>query len=167
MQIFCEITRIYSTTTSNWSNYCWNYFWSFSFGSETKRFVVFSLNKYFFFKGQIPAWTNAIWPASSLPTFELIASLGLIFFMFFLGVELDLEQIKRTWKITIPIACSSIIIPGKYFYINIRKKSKCIFLVGIGCAVALWFYDLNTGITTSKAAFILFIGKFRNDKSYE
>jgi Kef-type K+ transport system membrane component KefB len=52
-------------------------------------------------------------------------------------------------------------------YINIRKKRKNIFLVGIGCVVALWFYNLNTGITTSKAAFILFIGKIRNDKSYE
>jgi hypothetical protein len=38
--------------------------------------------------------------------------------------------------------------------------------VGIGCAVALWFYDLNTGVTTSKTAFILFIGKIKN-KSYE
>jgi hypothetical protein len=31
--------------------------------------------------------------------------------------------------------------------------------VGIGCAVALWFYQLNDGIETSKTAFILFIGK--------
>jgi hypothetical protein len=34
--------------------------------------------------------------------------------------------------------------------------------VGIGCAVALWFEDLNTGIQANKAAFILFIGKIRN-----
>jgi len=42
----------------------------------------------------------------------LIANLGLIFFMFFLGLELDLEQIKRSWKITIPVAATSVIIPG-------------------------------------------------------
>jgi hypothetical protein len=36
--------------------------------------------------------------------------------------------------------------------------------VGIGCAVALWFYSLNTGIQTSKAAFILFIGKIKKGK---
>lgn len=64
-------------------------------------------------KGQIPAWNNAIWPEKSIPIFELIANLGLIFFMFFLGVELDLKQIKKTWKVTVPIACASIIIPGK------------------------------------------------------
>jgi multidrug transporter EmrE-like cation transporter len=32
-------------------------------------------------------------------------------------------------------------------------------LVGIGCAVAIWFYEFNDGISTSKAAFILFIGE--------
>ncbi|CAF1123349.1 unnamed protein product [Adineta ricciae] len=90
--------------------------------------------------GQINAWTEAIWPPSSIPVFQLIANLGLIFFMFFLGLELDLEQIKTSWKTTIPIACASIIIP-----------------VGIGCAVALWLYDMNTGLDTNKAAFILFI----------
>ncbi|CAF1529800.1 unnamed protein product [Rotaria sp. Silwood1] len=90
--------------------------------------------------GYAHGWTEAIWPASSLKVFQLIANLGLIFFMFFLGLELDLEQIKANWKITIPVACASIIFP-----------------VGIGCAVALWFYQLNDGIETSKTAFILFI----------
>jgi Kef-type K+ transport system membrane component KefB len=33
--------------------------------------------------------------------------------MFFLGLELDLDQIKKSWKVTIPIACASIAIPGK------------------------------------------------------
>jgi len=71
--------------------------------------------RFFFNKGYANGWTNAIWPASSLAVFQLIANLGLIFFMFFLGLELDLEQIKRSWKTTIPIACSSIFIPGKCF----------------------------------------------------
>ena len=31
--------------------------------------------------------------------------------------------------------------------------------VGIGCAVALWLYDMNSDLQTSKAAFILFIGR--------
>jgi Kef-type K+ transport system membrane component KefB len=68
----------------------------------------------FYFQGCAKGWSNAIWPESSLATFQLIADLGLIFFMFFLGIELDLEQIKKSWKTTIPISCASIIIPGKY-----------------------------------------------------
>ncbi|CAF3436214.1 unnamed protein product [Rotaria socialis] len=90
--------------------------------------------------GYAEGWTEAIWPTSSLKIFQLIANLGLIFFMFFLGLELDLQQIKANWKVTIPVACVSIIFP-----------------VGIGCAVALWFYQMNEGIETSKTAFILFI----------
>jgi len=50
-----------------------------------------------------------------------MANLGLIFFMFFLGLELDLDQIKRNWKITIPVATASIIIPGKYLNIYIYR----------------------------------------------
>ena len=38
----------------------------------------------------------ATWLASTLKIFHLIANLGLIFFMFFLGLELDLAQIKAT-----------------------------------------------------------------------
>ena len=64
--------------------------------------------------GNIKGWSDAIWPKESLQSFQLIANLGLIFFMFFLGLELDLEQIKRNWKNTLPIAAASIIIPGKY-----------------------------------------------------
>jgi hypothetical protein len=37
--------------------------------------------------------------------------------------------------------------------------------VGIGCAVALWFYGMNDGIQTSKTAFILFIGEQMNKRN--
>ncbi|CAF0722077.1 unnamed protein product [Didymodactylos carnosus] len=90
--------------------------------------------------GYAPGWTNAIFPKSSLTSFQLIANLGLIFFMFFLGLELELDQIKKNWRFTLPVVCTSILIP-----------------VGVGCAASLWLYDMN-GPTTSKASFILFIG---------
>ncbi|CAF1191751.1 unnamed protein product [Rotaria sordida] len=90
--------------------------------------------------GHIRGWSETVWLPSSLPAFQLIANLGLLFFMFFLGLELDLGQIKNSWKTTIPIACASIIFP-----------------VGIGCAVALWFYDMNSNFQTNKIAFILFV----------
>jgi len=46
--------------------------------------------------------------------------------MFFLGLELDLEQIKRTWKTTIPIACASILVPGKYPHFFLKKRISSI-----------------------------------------
>ena len=60
--------------------------------------------------GHIDGWSKAIWPDNSLDIFHL----GLIFFMFFLGLELDTDQIKANSKITIPLACASIIIPGLF-----------------------------------------------------
>ena len=41
-----------------------------------------------------------------------------------------------------------------------------VVLVGIGCAVALWFYEMNEGIQASKIAFILFIGKLIETDEY-
>jgi len=64
--------------------------------------------------GHIDGWSKAIWPDNSLDIFHLVAHLGLIFFMFFLGLELDTDQIKANSKITIPLACASIIIPGLF-----------------------------------------------------
>lgn len=83
--------------------------------------------------------------------------------MFFLGIELDLDQIKKSWKTTIPIAGTSILFPGKYIDFSLSKKKKknvlYMFLVGIGCAVAVWFYQTYASTDTNKVAFILFIGK--------
>lgn len=120
---------------------------------DTVRLFSFSSNR-----GFANGWTSAIWPQSTLRVFSLIANLGLIFFMFFLGLELDLAQIKSTWKVTIPIAISSMVFPGSTFARSTRlNRDFC--LVGIGCAVALWFYQMNDGIQTSQTAFILFVGK--------
>lgn len=84
--------------------------------------------------------------------------------MFFLGLELDLNQIKTSWKTTLPIASASILIPGQYIFPFFSGYGGKIFfhlfiLVGTGCTVAVWFYNMNSDLQTSKAAFILFIGK--------
>lgn len=76
-------------------------------------FLHYKILIFYFSIGNIQAWNDAIWPTSSLATFALIANLGLIFFMFFLGIELDLNQIIKSWKITLPVAATSCIVPGK------------------------------------------------------
>lgn len=45
------------------------------------------------------------------------------------------------------------------------KRNETTFSVGIGCAIGVWFYDMNEGLQTSKVAFILFIGK-KNSQTY-
>jgi hypothetical protein len=45
---------------------------------------------------------------------------------------------------------------------RIKTLHSHIHLVGIGCAVSLWLYEMNGDIHKSKTAFILFIGKKTN-----
>jgi Kef-type K+ transport system membrane component KefB len=78
------------------------------------KIIILMIIFYDIILGYAKGWSDAIWPTSSLKVFQLIANLGLIFFMFFLGLELDLNQIKANWKVTIPVACVSIIFPGLY-----------------------------------------------------
>ena len=66
--------------------------------------------------GRIPNFTTKIFPQSystvsthlrSLDTFIVVADVGLIFFMFLIGLELDLTLVRQSWKHSIPISRSS------------------------------------------------------------
>lgn len=91
--------------------------------------------------GFIPGFSSFLFAEHTLSSLQLVASLGLIFFMFYLGLKMDPNEIRHGWRRTLPIASASIIIP-----------------VSIGCLTSLWLYKMATpGV--SKAAFILFIGR--------
>jgi len=93
--------------------------------------------------GFIPGFSSFLFAEHTLDSLQLIASLGLIFFMFYLGLKLDLNEIREGWRHTLPIAATSIIVP-----------------VSVGCATSLWLYQMQMATTgTSKAAFILFVGR--------
>jgi len=71
--------------------------------------------------GNIPNFTTKIFPQlknattqpdiylKSLDTFQVCANMGLIFFMFLMGLELEPEMIKKVWKQSVPIAGLGII----------------------------------------------------------
>ncbi len=91
--------------------------------------------------GFIPGFSSFLFAEHTLNSLQLVASLGLIFFMFYLGLKMDPGEIRRGWRRTLPIASASIIIP-----------------VGVGCATSLWLYKMATpGV--DKVSFILFIGR--------
>ncbi|UJR21674.1 hypothetical protein I4U23_024751 [Adineta vaga] len=90
--------------------------------------------------GFIPGFSSFLFASHTLDSLQLVASLGLIFFMFYLGLKMDPNEIRQGWRQTLPIASASIIIP-----------------VGIGCITGLWLYQMATpGV--DKSSFILFIG---------
>lgn len=61
--------------------------------------------------GQIPNYTNTIFPTSSIPGLNLVANLGIILFMFFLGLEVDIAFIKKHLKKALVIGMATLAVP--------------------------------------------------------
>ena len=61
--------------------------------------------------GYIPGWLENVFPESSLPGLTLIANLGLILFMFLIGMELDPVTLFKGSRQSILISFSGILFP--------------------------------------------------------
>ncbi len=92
--------------------------------------------------GRASGWSDNLFPTWSLPQFGLVANVGLVFFMFFLGLELDPMLMKRQMKVAAPIAVSAIAVP---------------FVSGV--LSSIWLYEVNDLPTAGKTAFVLFFGE--------
>jgi len=90
--------------------------------------------------GFIPNFRETLFPSSSMAIFNVFANIGLIFFMFIVGLEIDVNQLKNSAKTSIAIGLSSIILP---------------FVFGIGIAYLIFDENLNPNV--SFLAFMLFV----------
>ena len=79
--------------------------------------------------GQWHFWSTSVFPSSSWNYFILVGDIGLILFMFVLGLELDEKLILKQWKSSVPIGLVSIFAP---------------FAAGIG--MADWLQEVNQDI---------------------
>lgn len=91
--------------------------------------------------GYIPGFTSTIFPDSSKDFLTLFSSVGLCFFMFFLGLEVDPVFMMQSWRSTLPIAFVSMSIP-----------------FGVGVSVATWLFTLESDEQYNRLSFLLFIG---------
>jgi K+:H+ antiporter len=88
-----------------------------------------------------PQVMTFIFPASSLETLRLLSQLGVVLFMFIVGMELNVRHVKERGSAAVMISHASIIVP---------------FVLGSG--LALFLYRGLAPPGTSFSAFALFIG---------
>jgi len=73
--------------------------------------------------GRIPHFTDTIFPASSMPSFSLVANLGLVLFLFLVGLEVDLRYLASNWRIAASVGLAGMALP-----------------FGLGCAISYGLY---------------------------
>ncbi|CDO93569.1 unnamed protein product [Kluyveromyces dobzhanskii CBS 2104] len=61
--------------------------------------------------GQIPNYTSTMFPPDSVTGLNLVANLGIILFMFFLGMEVDVSFVKRNAKAAVSIGMATLAVP--------------------------------------------------------
>jgi len=88
-----------------------------------------------------PEFSNALFPVASLGNLQFLSQIGLILFMFVIGMELDLKVLKNKANEALVISHASIIIP---------------FALGIGLAYFVYYRFAPPGIDF--LSFSLFMG---------
>ena len=95
--------------------------------------------------GRIPGFSATIFPAPSMPTLATAANIGLILFLFLVGLEVDLRLLLSNWRIALTVGLAGMALP-----------------FGLGCAIAYGLYNQFRGdpglVPISFGTYALFVG---------
>ncbi|KAJ5115363.1 hypothetical protein NUU61_001122 [Penicillium alfredii] len=95
--------------------------------------------------GRIPGFTDAIFPKQSIPSLNLVANLGLVLFLFLVGLETDLRFLMSNWRIALSVSAAGMILP-----------------FGLGSAISYGlyneFHDEPGTVPIQFGTYLLFIG---------
>ncbi|KAI2617805.1 K+/H+ antiporter 1 [Hypoxylon sp. NC1633] len=94
---------------------------------------------------RIPGFQNGIFPNASMVVLNNVANLGLILFLFLIGLEVDIRMFTSNWRVALSVGLAGMILP-----------------FGLGCAIAWGLYhqfhnDGNT-VDINFGVYALFIG---------
>lgn len=94
--------------------------------------------------GQNMKFANTVFPLRSVMVLETMANVGLLYFLFLVGVEMDLAVIRRTGKKAFIIAVAGMILPfliGVSFSFTLHKKTQYVklgtFILFLGVALSV------------------------------
>ncbi|KAF3909089.1 hypothetical protein ABW21_db0204333 [Orbilia brochopaga] len=96
--------------------------------------------------GRVPGFTANIFPADAMPNLNLVANLGLVLFLFLIGLEVDFRIMVDNWRIALGVGAMGIAIP-----------------FGLGSALAYGLYnqfgdDKGVNAEVNFGIFLLFVG---------
>ena len=95
--------------------------------------------------GRIPGFSDAIFPKASMPTLSLAANVGLVLFLFLVGLEVDLRLLVSNWRIALSVGAAGMALP-----------------FGLGCAIAYGLYhqfrEESGLVPISFGTYMLFVG---------
>ena len=91
--------------------------------------------------GRIPGFTEHIFPQDSIPYLSLVANIGLVLFLFLVGLEVEMAIIKKNARFSVPIALGGMVLP-----------------FGFGAALAVPLYHEFIDPSTKFTHFMLFTG---------
>ncbi|KAK6347370.1 K(+)/H(+) antiporter [Orbilia brochopaga] len=96
--------------------------------------------------GRVPNFTTTIFPAEAMPNLNLVANLGLVLFLFLIGLEVDFRIMVDNWRIALGVGAMGIAIP-----------------FGLGAALAYGLYnefgeDAGVNKEVNFGIFLLFVG---------
>uniref|UniRef100_A0A915HN23 Cation/H+ exchanger domain-containing protein n=1 Tax=Romanomermis culicivorax TaxID=13658 RepID=A0A915HN23_ROMCU len=114
--------------------------------------------------GRIPGFLAKIFPDSSLANLSLVANLGLVFYLFMVGLELEPATFFGNLKKSLILAAAGIVVPlmmgaacswGLYEYLSIGVESKMTvsfgsFALFIGTAMTITAFPVLARILTEK-----------------
>ncbi len=95
--------------------------------------------------GHVPGFRAAIFPPESIPNLTLVANLGLVLYLFLIGLETDVRFLVSNWRVASSVALAGI---GLLF--------------GLGCALAWGIYHHFSGdpgiVHIDFPVYMLFVG---------
>ncbi len=95
--------------------------------------------------GNVPGFRAAIFPTESLPNLTLVANLGLVLYLFLIGLETDVRFLVSNWRIATSVAFAGLALP-----------------FALGCALAWGVYhqfsDDEGILSIGFSVYMLFIG---------
>ncbi len=90
--------------------------------------------------GRIPNFTNTIFPATSIHILSITSTIGLVFFLFLIGIEVDIGLIRRNAKASLAISAAGLIVP-----------------LGLGAALAIPIFNNFADDGVKYGYFVLFV----------